>query len=177
MRKLPKVWLRDVSYCDVEERYQWFLDKEVIKYLNVPQNYPPFTKEQTREWITQCINRTNGYEQKAIITEENQNIGWIDLKNIDSDDGEAELGIVIGDRGYWGRGYASSAMKEMLHYGFNNLNLEKIWLRVDADNQRAIKSYTKFGYREVALLKNDRIRHGKHIDRFKMEYLKSDFQY
>ncbi|MEE1111251.1 MAG: GNAT family protein, partial [Alphaproteobacteria bacterium] len=52
----------------------------------------------------------------------------------------AELGIAIGDKNYWGKGYGLSALKEMLARGFNELDLNKIWLRVEVDNVRAIKN-------------------------------------
>ncbi len=100
---LPKVQLRELSLDDAEDRYRWCLDKEVIKHLNMPEKYPPFSREETRKRIEMCINKTNGYKQKAIITEEGIHIGWIDLKNIDTLNKHAELGIAIGDKSYWGR--------------------------------------------------------------------------
>ena len=66
----PKVSLRELTLDDVEKRYQWCLDEEVTKHLNMPEKYPPFSKEETATWIEMCINKTNGYEQKAIISYE-----------------------------------------------------------------------------------------------------------
>ena len=80
---MPNVYLRDLTFDDVEDRYNWSLDKEVTAYLNVRDKYPPFTREETKQWIEQCINKSNGYEQKAIITEDGLHIGWIDLKRFD----------------------------------------------------------------------------------------------
>ncbi|MBN6205238.1 GNAT family N-acetyltransferase [Ralstonia pickettii] len=173
--KLPKVQLRELSMDDVEDRYQWCLDKEVIKHLNIPEKYPPFSREETKKWIEMCINKTNGYEQKAILTGEGNHIGWIDLKNIDKLNKHAELGITIGDKSYWGKGYGLSAMKEMLAWGFNELELNKIWLRVEVDNEKAIKSYKRIGYVEEGILRQDRYRNGRYVDRLRMSMLKSEF--
>lgn len=63
--ELPKVYLRELTLNDVEDRFRWCLDKEVTKHLNMPEKYPPFSKEETKSWIKMCINKTNGYEQKA----------------------------------------------------------------------------------------------------------------
>lgn len=104
MDRLPKITLRDLTLNDVEDRYQWCLDKDVTKYLNVPEKYPPFSREETQKWIQMCINRTNGYEQKAIETEDGKHIGWIALKNIDNHNKNAEIGIAIGDKSHWGKG-------------------------------------------------------------------------
>ena len=68
-----------------------------------------------------------------------------------------------------------AAMKEMLDYGFHQLGLNKIWLRVDIDNQRAIQSYKRMGYVEEGILRQDRLRNGKFIDRLRMSILKEEF--
>ena len=173
--KLPKVYLRELTLNDVEDRYQWCLDKEVTKYLNMPEKYPPFSKEETKKWIKMCINKTNGYEQKAIVTEEGKHFGWIDLKNFDKLNKHAELGVAIGDKAYWGKGYGLSAMKEMLLWAFNELNLNKVWLRVEVDNENAIKSYKRIGYVEEGILRQDRLRDGKFVDRLRMSILRHEF--
>ena len=171
----PRVHIRELTLNDTEDRYRWCLDKEVTKHLNMPEKYPPFSREETRAWIDMCINRTNGYEQKAIMTEEGKHIGWIDLKNIDKLNKHAELGVAIGDKRYWGKGYGLSAMHEMLQWGFEKLELNKIWLRVEIDNERAIKSYRKMGYVEEGILRQDRLRNGEFVDRLRMSMLKDEF--
>jgi RimJ/RimL family protein N-acetyltransferase len=174
-KTLPIIKLRDLTFDDVEDRYLWVVDKEVTKHLNMPDKYPPFSKEETYKWIEMCINRTNGYEQKAIETNEGLHIGWIDLKNIDLLNKHAELGIAIGDKNYWGKGYGQSAMQEMLNWGFTHLELNKIWLRVEIDNEKAIKSYKKMGYVEEGLLRQDRLRNGEFVDRLLMSILKDEY--
>lgn len=173
--QLPKVHLRELTIDHAEDRYQWCLDKEVTKYLNMPAKYPPFSREETQAWIKMCIDKTNEYEQKAIITEKGKHIGWIDLKNIDKLNKHAELGIAIGDKRYWGKGYGLSAMKEMLIWGFTQLELNKIWLRVEIDNENAIKSYKYIGYVEEGILRQDRLRNGEFVDRLRMSILKDEF--
>ncbi|MBA2176175.1 GNAT family N-acetyltransferase [Halobacillus locisalis] len=173
--ELPKVQIRELILNDVEDRYQWCLDKEVTKHLNMPEKYPPFSKDETRNWIQMCIDKTNGYEQKAIVTDAGIHIGWIDLKNIDKLNKHAELGVAIGNKNYWGQGYGLSAMNQMLLWGFNALGLNKIWLRVEVDNEKAIKSYKRMGYVEEGILRQDRLRKGKFVDRLRMSMLKNEF--
>ena len=171
----PKVSLRELTIDDVEKRYQWCLDEEVTKHLNMPEKYPPFSKKETAKWIEMCINKTNGYEQKAIISDDGKHIGWIDFKNIDRLNKHAELGIAIGDRSFWGKGYGLSAMKEMLDFGFSQLDLNKVWLRVELDNKKAIKSYKRIGYIEEGVLRQDRLRKGVFIDRLRMSILRDEY--
>lgn len=172
---LPQVQLRELMLADVDDRYKWCLDKEVTKHLNMPDKYPPFSREETETWIKRCMTKTNGYEQKAILDEQGKHIGWIDFKHIDELNKHAELGMAIGDKNYWGKGYGLSAMREMLLVGFNELKLNKIWLRVETDNKRAIKSYRRIGYVEEGILRQDRLRNGEFIDRLRMSILKEEY--
>ena len=175
MDKLPHVTLRELRLSDVEDRYHWCLDDEVIKYLNMPEKYPPFSREETKSWIEMCIKKTNGYEQRAILDQDGRHIGWVDLKNFDCLNKHAELGIAIGDKRYWGKGYGLSAMREMLDYGFTYFDLNKIWLRVEMDNEKAIRSYIRIGYVEEGILRQDRLRKGVFVDRLRMSILKEEF--
>ena len=54
---VPFVQLRELTLDDVEDRYQWSLDTQITKHLVVPDQYPPFTREDTKKWIEACINR------------------------------------------------------------------------------------------------------------------------
>ena len=78
---VPFVQLRELTLDDVEERYQWSLDTEVTKHLVVPDQYPPFTREDTKRWIEACINRKM-VMNKSITAENGIHIGWIDLKTL-----------------------------------------------------------------------------------------------
>jgi RimJ/RimL family protein N-acetyltransferase len=168
------VLLRDLLIDDVEDRYNWMLDREVTKYLNVPSKYPPFTIEETRTWVKSCIDGSNGYIQKAIIVS-NRHIGWIDLKNFDRANRNAELGIAIGNKDYWGKGVGAEAIKCMIQLGFDEYELHKIWLRVDSDNTSAINCYRKVGFTSEGTLRQDRLRDGQYIDRLRMSILQDDF--
>lgn len=174
--QLPKVGLRELTLGDVEDRFLWSLDREVTAYLNVPDKFPPFTKEETKLWIEACINRSNGYIQKAITTEDSNHIGWVDLKNIDQADKSAEIGIAIGDKRFWGKGYGSSALRAMLSVGFCEWELNKIWLRVDVDNEKAIRSYRQNGFQEEAIMYQDRWRNGVYVDRLRMVIERNDYE-
>lgn len=171
---LPFIQLRNLTLEDIEDRYQWSLDTEVTKHLVVPNQYSPFTREDTRKWIEACISRENGYEQRAIVTKEGIHIGWVDLKNFDKTNKNAELGIAIGNKEYWGKGYGIAALYGMLQLGFFEFKLEKIWLRVDEDNLQARRSYEKAGFVCEGLMRNDRLRKGEFIHRYRYSMLREE---
>ncbi|HLF27178.1 MAG TPA: GNAT family protein [Anaerolineae bacterium] len=59
---------------------------------------------------------------------------------------DAWVGIAIGERDYWGRGYGTDAMRVILRYAFTELNLHRVSLSVLASNARALRSYAKAGF-------------------------------
>ncbi len=86
------------------------------------------------------------------------------------------LGIVIGEKAHWGRGYGQEAIKLLLDYGFHLLNLNNIMVGVFAYNQRAINCYRKVGFREVGRRRQARIIGGKKYDVVFMDMLAQEFE-
>lgn len=73
-------------------------------------------------------------------------IGGCGLTGVDELAHTAELGITIGDREYWGRGYGRDAVTLLLDYAFRLRNWRKVWLRVWGNNERAIRAYHACGF-------------------------------
>ncbi len=82
------------------------------------------------------------------IETDGQMIGVCSLFNRDDTAQTAELGITIGDKAYWGRGYGREAVELLVNYGFQMLNLRRIWLKVHGRNERAIRAYAAVGFVE-----------------------------
>jgi RimJ/RimL family protein N-acetyltransferase len=79
----------------------------------------------------------------------------VGLHNIDWVSAHAEVGIIIGDKRYWSRGYGSDAMDVILSYAFSKMNLHRVYLRVYDFNVRAIRSYEKCGFVREGVQRDD----------------------
>ena len=86
------------------------------------------------------------------------------LRDIDDEHHKAEYGIFIGEDDARGKGVGTAAAELILKYGFEELKLHKIFLRVLADNGRAVHSYEKAGFKKEAYLKDDVFIDGKYRD-------------
>ena len=86
-----------------------------------------------------------------------------------------EMGIGIGDRAYWGRGYGRDAVKVLLDYAFRQRNLHKVWLTVNANNERAIRSYRTCGFVEEGRLRKHVWSNGQYIDFVYMGVLRDEW--
>jgi RimJ/RimL family protein N-acetyltransferase len=71
---------------------------------------------------------------------------------------------MIGEKAYWSKGYGTDAMRTFLRFGFEEMNLNRIDLTVDARNGRAIACYRKCGFVEEARLRQDRYSEGAYHD-------------
>jgi RimJ/RimL family protein N-acetyltransferase len=103
-------------------------------------------------------------------------IGSISIHNIDHLNRHAFLGIFIGEEEYRSKGYGAEAIRLILDYGFNTLNLHNIMLSVNANNVEGIACYTKVGFREVGRWREWVYKDGKYIDVIYMGMLSREFE-
>jgi RimJ/RimL family protein N-acetyltransferase len=102
-------------------------------------------------------------------------IGFIDLAAISFQHGEGWVGMAIGERDCWGQGYGTDALRLVLRYAFQELDLHRVSLGVFANNPRAIRSYEKAGFRFEGIERQATIREGAYYDTFYMGVLRSEW--
>lgn len=103
-------------------------------------------------------------------------IGGCGLFNIKTTDGTCEVGIGIGDKRYWGKGYGREAMTLILDYAFTLRNLRKVSLTVNGDNERAMGSYAACGFVEEGRLRQHVWNNGRYIDLVQMGLLRDEWK-
>lgn len=87
----------------------------------------------------------------------------------------AQLGIAIGDKAYWGRGYGREAVTLLVEYAFRYRNFRRVWLWVHADNERAIRAYRACGFVEEGRLREHMYSNGRYVDVVHMGVLRSEW--
>ena len=85
-------------------------------------------------------------------------------------------GIFIGDKNEQGKGYGTEAMKLLLGYGFNTLNLNRLDLKVNDFNSRAIKCYQNLGFVEEGRMREASFVNGKYHDQILMSILRKEWK-
>jgi RimJ/RimL family protein N-acetyltransferase len=107
---------------------------------------------------------------------ESRHIGSIALHEVNGEDRKATLGVMIGDKDYWSRGYGTDAIVTLLRFGFDEMNLNRVDLSVDEDNVRGITCYRKCGFVEEGRLRQARYRNGRYLDALIMAVLADEFR-
>ena len=170
-----KVRLRPIERDDLPRFVAWFADPEVRRHLLV---YLPFSLAQEERWFEDLQGRLERQEMLvlAIETAEGVHIGNLGLHAIDWKNRNAELGILIGDKAYWNQGYGTDAIRTLLGLAFREMNLHRVFLRVDADNARGIRCYEKVGFRRDGTLRDAVFKEGRYLDQHVMSILRAEFE-
>ena len=169
-----KVRIRALQKSDIAEIMKWINDPEVKS--NLLMRYP-VSQYQEERWIETALGTDNQRNKTfALETKDGVYLGGIGLHKIDWENSNAEVGIVIGKKEYWNKGYGTDAMLAILDFGFNQMNLHRIYLRVFEFNQRGIRSYEKCGFKKEGILRHDRYREGRYYDTIMMGILKEEFR-
>ena len=82
------------------------------------------------------------------LDDDNRPIGTMGLHGINPKDQNCFIGIVIGEKSHWGKGYGTEATQIIIEYGFHQLNLHRIWASVLAYNERSLRMLKTLGFQE-----------------------------
>jgi RimJ/RimL family protein N-acetyltransferase len=168
------VILRPIEREDLPRCVRWFNDPEVRRHLTI---HIPFSLAQEERWYENLLERLEGNSDVllAIETSEGVHIGNLGLHSINWKDRAAELGITIGEKEYWGRGYGTDAILTLLRLAFEEMNLHRVYLRVDVDNVRGVRCYEKCGFQKEGTLRDAVFREGRYHDQHLMGILRREF--
>jgi RimJ/RimL family protein N-acetyltransferase len=167
-----KTRLRRIEREDIPTFVRWFNDPDVREFLMVSS---PISHAQEAQWFERKLQE-EGSEIFAIETLDGTHIGNIELFGHNAVHRHAELGIVIGEKEYWGQGYGSDAICTLLRFAFEEMNLHRVFLRVYPDNARGIRAYEKCGFRHEGRLREASYRKGRYWDELLMGILSDEFR-
>lgn len=168
--------LRAIEREDLPRFVTWLNDPEVRQGLNLVY---PLSLAQEERWFEQMLQRPPAEQVLGIEVEVGgvwTLIGTCGLHNVDWINHQAELGIFIGDKAFWNRGYGRRAVSLLLRHAFNTLNLNRVYLRVYETNPRAIHAYEHVGFVHEGRLRQARFQNGRYVDELIMSVLRSEWQ-
>jgi len=141
--------------------WEWVNDPEVNRYMLL--GVSPVSHEEERNFFESSAQNSS-MVNFAVETKSGEYLGNVGLSQIDRQNGIAELGIMLGNKEFWGNGYGSEAERLTIEYGFYTLGLSKIYARVIAKNTGSVKAAIKAGMHQEATLKEHFFREGERLD-------------
>jgi RimJ/RimL family protein N-acetyltransferase len=159
---------------DAELWARWLNDLEVTLPLG-DEAYGYFTVDDQVRDIADIVTH---HDHAFTIVERatDRPIGRCLLFGLNKVDRTTEVGIFIGEKELWGKGYGTEALALMLDYAFNLLNMNSVMLGVYAFNERAIRSYKSLGFKEIGRRRQARIIGAAKHDAILMDLLASEFE-
>ncbi len=156
---------------DAENYIRWMNDHAVAAHFG--QYHRVVSSKSDMKWLYEPGSDMQRYAM--VLLDGDVVIGSISIHNIDHLNRNAFLGIFIGEEAQRGKGYGAEAIRLILAYGFNTLNLHNIMLTVHADNCAAIACYKKVGFQEVGRLPEWVFKDGQYTDKVYMGILAREF--
>ena len=147
------------------------------EYYRLMDSYPCrlFTKEGTKKWIEKELGNEHVIVFAIRTLTDDRLIGDVGLDGLFWNHGDTFLGIGVGDREFWGKGYGSDAMRVVLRYAFTELNLRRVTLNVFEYNPRAIRAYEKLGFQQEGRVRKYLNREGRRWDLVYMGIMKEEW--
>ncbi|MBN1261555.1 MAG: GNAT family N-acetyltransferase [Anaerolineae bacterium] len=171
-----KVRLRPSEREDIPQFVTWLSNPELRHYVTVRYVSEALEERWFEGMVQSAAGRTPSRLHFVIETlDTGQPIGVVGLEDIDWLDRCAEFGIIVGEPEFWGLGYGSDALRVLLEVGFHWYNLHRIFLRVVAANQRAIRSYEKCGFHLEGRLREATFIDGTYHDLLIMSVLSHEY--
>lgn len=156
--------LRTIAQSDALALFPLINDLDVAAHmLNIPHPYP---QDLLVSWIQAALESMEHHERMdmtIILKESGMPIGVCAINQICLDHQRGEVGYWLGKR-YWGRGYMTEAVRRLLEYGFDDLDLYRIHGRCFMSNPASARVLEKAGMTLEGCARGEVLKNGKHLD-------------
>ena len=144
-----RVVLREKKKSDIPDDYRWRSDPELAE-LDATRPLRLSYKDFERLSKDELSHPSSRSKRLSVDTLDGEHIGNVMFYDIDLRSGQAELGIMIGEKEYWSRGYGTETVNLLLDHMFEEYPFNRVYLHTLDWNYRAQKSFRKSGFRDIA---------------------------
>jgi len=162
--------LRPVQPEDVNENYRsWMNDPEVVRYTE--SRFQTHSLEQIREYVQSVQADPTSVFFAIIEKTTGKHIGNLKIGHMQPVHRSADVGIIIGDKSCWGKGYATEALKLAAVYAKETLKLHKLWAGIYANNPGSVAAFLRAGFVEEGRFARHWLCDGAYVDGVQMGLL------
>ncbi|WP_339409879.1 GNAT family N-acetyltransferase [Pseudomonas sp. EA_35y_Pfl2_R5] len=170
------IYIRELDVSDVDQQYvDWLNDPEVNRYMEVRHSIN--TYESCCNFVELVSGDSTAYLFGIFLKSDGRHIGNIKLGFIDWRYKTGQISFFIGDKSFWGKGFASEAISLVSKFGFTELGLERIEAGCYESNLSSLKTLMRCGYSVEGFFRKSFILDGRRESCFWLAILKSEFVY
>jgi RimJ/RimL family protein N-acetyltransferase len=167
-----KIILDSVDSGHIERFRSWRNDPELRKYF---REYREINDQMQKKWFEKISSDSNQVNFSIKDKNNGKLIGHCGLYYISWTNRTGEFGIYVGDRAYRGGGYGSDALRQLCRYGFEELNLNRIWCEVYSNNA-SLDMYRHIGFVDEGLLRKNYYSEGRYWDSNILSMLREEYE-
>ncbi|MFH0737383.1 MAG: GNAT family protein [Candidatus Micrarchaeota archaeon] len=158
-----RIYLRKVQPTDVDGPYfSWMQDPEVTRYLE--SRFSDNSKPAMKRFVQGALGDPDILFLAIVLKEGGRHIGNIKLGPINRHHKSADIGILIGDKGCWGKGYATEAISLLSAHAFKKLGLHKLTAGCYSGNTGSEKAFLAAGFALEGKRKEQYLFEGRYVD-------------
>lgn len=170
-----RLFLKTLSRNEIQQPYvNWLNDPIINQYLE--SRFTEHTLESCIHFVEELNDSSNHHLFGIFDKKTTQHIGNIKLGFINTHHSSASVGLLIGDKDYWGKGLATEAIISITNWGFQSMDLQKIEASCYDTNIGSLKAFFKAGYTLEGYLRKKVIYKEQRSGCFLLGVLKSEYQ-
>jgi len=167
-----RIFLRLLAPIDVTVTYvDWMNDEKAMQFLE--SRFKKYNLDDIKKYVEQTNDGINNFMFGIFLKENDEHIGNIKIGGIDHIHRFANVGVLIGNKEMWGKGYGTEAIKLATEYAFNELDLHKLIAGIYSNNTGSYNAFMKAGYGEAGRLRNHRLYKERFVDEILVEIEKN----
>jgi len=169
------IFLAPLSQGDDFQEYAFWLNNQKVTFFMGSGKFP-VNIDSLKKYVNDYEDSNIGMLLGIFLKDSEKHIGNITLRQIEWKDRHGEVGIVIGDKEQWGKGYGTCAIRLVIEHAFNKLNLHKLCAGVIKGNEASKRAFEKVGFETEGVLKEHFYLNGKYHDCYRLRLLRDKYK-
>ncbi len=178
MLETKRLLLKYHTLENVEKMNTWSNDS-ILSYYDddSPENSKLIPIENTKKYIERIITEVDHSILRFGIHKKDDNslIGFCVIAFIDDYNKNCKLGVTIGEKHEWGKGYGKETLNEIIRYCFEVLYMNRIGVEIYAFNERSIKMFENVGFVKEGIIRQLVFKNNNFEDQYMYGLLKSEW--
>lgn len=165
------VYLRKLEETDLDQTWDWMRDSEAFITMGV---LGPITKTSQLRWFAELDRSSTKIVFVICLRSENTHVGNVSLDMIDYRHRNARVAICVPDPALHGRGVGSHALRLLMEYAFDYLNLHRLYCKTAAGNDAILRFYQRLGFEVEGCLREHEYVRGRYVDKIMMAVIREE---
>lgn len=158
-----RIYLEALNQESLSKDYlDWMKDEEVLQYLT--GRTKAYSLNELEDYVAKTNDSFTDYLFGIFLVVGNVHIGNIKIGDINSFKKVANVGLLIGNKNLWGKGYATEAIGLVTQFAFDKLNLNRLTAGMVVDNIGSYRAFLKVGYKEIRISAGQELLNGRYVD-------------